>query len=98
MSGPNDYPPGFRFGIIPVVDWVVRLSRGTLYALFGAVSLLPVIACCNVANMLLLARATHPRARKSRFARQSAPAAAASSGSCSSRVRCSRAAGSSSDA
>ena len=54
---PKDYPPGFRFGIIPVVDWVVREFRGTLYALFGAVSLLLVIACCNVANMLL-ARAT----------------------------------------
>jgi putative ABC transport system permease protein len=54
---PNDYPPGFRFAIIPVVDWVVREFRGTLYALFGAVSLLLVIACCNVANMLL-ARAT----------------------------------------
>ena len=54
---PDDYPPGFRFGIIPVVDWVVREFRGTLYALFGAVSLLLVIACCNVANMLL-ARAT----------------------------------------
>ena len=54
---PNEYPAGFRFGIIPVVDWVVREFRGTLYALFGAVSLLLVIACCNVANMLL-ARAT----------------------------------------
>ena len=54
---PNDYPQGFRFGIIPVVDWVVREFRGTLYTLFGAVSLLLVIACCNVANMLL-ARAT----------------------------------------
>jgi predicted permease len=54
---PNEYPPGFRFGIIPVVDWVVREFRGTLYTLFGAVSLLLVIACCNVANMLL-ARAT----------------------------------------
>ena len=28
---PNDYPPGFRFGIIPVVDWVVREFRGTLW-------------------------------------------------------------------
>ena len=51
---PNDYPRGFRFGIIPVVDWVVREFRGTLYALFGAVSLLLVIACCNVANMLII--------------------------------------------
>ena len=35
----------------------MREFRGVLYTLFGAVSLLMVIACCNVANMLL-ARAT----------------------------------------
>jgi len=54
---PAEYPPQFRFEIIKVVDWVVRDFRGVLYTLFGAVSLLLVIACCNVANMLL-ARAT----------------------------------------
>jgi putative ABC transport system permease protein len=58
---PNDYPRGFRFGIIPVVDWVVREFRGTLYALFGAVSLLLVIACCNVANLLLARAAIRER-------------------------------------
>jgi putative ABC transport system permease protein len=54
---PKDYPPNFRFQVITVIDWVVRDFRGVLYTLFGAVSLLLVIACCNVANMLL-ARAT----------------------------------------
>jgi putative ABC transport system permease protein len=54
---PKDYPPNSRFQVITVIDWVVREFRGVLYTLFGAVSLLMVIACCNVANMLL-ARAT----------------------------------------
>lgn len=54
---PADYPPHSYFEVVAVVDWVVGPFRGVLYTLFGAVSLLMVIACCNVANMLL-ARAT----------------------------------------
>ncbi|MGH9373679.1 MAG: ABC transporter permease, partial [Vicinamibacterales bacterium] len=50
---PNEYPSRFRFEVVTVIDWVVREFRGVLYMLFGAVSLLLVIACCNVANMLL---------------------------------------------
>lgn len=54
---PNDYPAGSRMALITVIQWVNRDFRGVLFTLFGAVSLLMVIACCNVANMLL-ARAT----------------------------------------
>ncbi len=54
---PKDFPPGSRVQVITIIDWVAQQFRFVLYTLFGAVSLLLVIACCNVANMLL-ARAT----------------------------------------
>jgi predicted permease len=54
---PDRYPKRFTISIITVIDWVVGRFRGVLYTLFGAVGLLLLIACCNVANMLL-ARAT----------------------------------------
>jgi putative ABC transport system permease protein len=65
---PNEYPPRYRFEVIKVVDWVVRDFRGVLYTLFGAVSLLLVISCCNVANMLLARATTREREMSIRVA------------------------------
>jgi putative ABC transport system permease protein len=50
---PQEYPPQSRIQVITVIDWVVGRFRPVLYTLFAAVGLLLVIACCNVANMLL---------------------------------------------
>jgi putative ABC transport system permease protein len=54
---PDNYPKNFNVQIISWVDSLVGQFRKTLYTIAAAVGLLLLIACSNVANMLL-ARAT----------------------------------------
>jgi predicted permease len=50
---PKNYPKQFTVTVVPWVDSVVGQFRKTLYTLAAAVALLLLIACNNVANMLL---------------------------------------------
>ena len=45
--------PSFTISVVPIMDQVVGNVRGSLFVLFGALSFVLLIACTNVANLLL---------------------------------------------
>jgi len=49
----RNYPPKFSVQVVGLIDSVVGGFRRTLYTMAAAVALLLLIACANVANMLL---------------------------------------------
>ena len=50
---PRNYPEHFSAHVLELVDSIVGAFRKTLYTMAAAVALLLLIACANVANMLL---------------------------------------------
>ena len=50
---PRNYPARFSVQVVNIIDSIVGPFRRTLYTMAAAVGLLLLIACANVANMLL---------------------------------------------
>ena len=65
---PKDYPEKLRMQVVNVIEYTVGQFSGVLYTTLAAVAVLLLIACCNVANMLLARGTTREREMMLRMA------------------------------